>query len=716
MSKENRLVLGLIIIAYIFSYFFHTHFWIDWASKISQFIWHGQVMINNPDGYFYGSGVQKIVYHEHLYNPRLLGVWHYGTSVITAFLAKFFHINIDTLMLYLPAVISSLVVIPIILIGKLYKNLTWGFLAALIGSIGWSYYNRTLAGYYDTDMFSASLPMFILYFLLASIKNRSLNYLLAAAFTIILYPFLYDQGLSIVYAMGIMAFIYLIFTKDNKLSINLNDEFVFKFIIILSIALMDINWIIRIVLLIGVYYLFKIKEFKLRGLQISALVFFILFLFTGNVFGIILNKIFSYSTSTEAEKGLQFLNVNKTVREAGHIPWYIVFDRIIGSTLGIIIALVGYILLIKRYKEFIIALPLWGIGFFAFIGGLRFTVYAVPIAAISGVYFFVWLAEKWKMENEKWKITISVIGSVFLIAPNISHIAGCCEKNKFLASISKIYPLSSYPYLTPTVFNKNEVEVLDKLKKLSNPKDYVITWWDYGYPIWYYADVNTLVDGGKHNEDNFLVSKILTTSNQFLAANLSKLAIKKYVETNKTVATQLFIKNGKPIDVNGFLDEVGSKEYKAPKLDRNVYLMFPYRMFNIYPTVAVFSNRNLNTGEIYPNHFFYKNRIRKQGNYLLVGNIPVDLRTAEIILRNRIPVKELDISFYDKDGKLKVKKQHLRNEGLNLIILQNYREALIVDDYYYNSTFIQMFVFENYDKNLFEPVILNPMIKIYKIK
>jgi undecaprenyl-diphosphooligosaccharide--protein glycosyltransferase len=246
--------------------------------------------------------------------------------------------------------------------------------------------------------------------------------------------------------------------------------------------------------------------------------------------------------------------------------------------------------------------------------------------------------------------------------------------------------------------------------------DYVITWWDYGYPIWYYADVNTLVDGGKHNEDNFIVSKILTTSNPYLAANLSKLSIKKYAETNKTVATQIFIKNGKPVNVNEFLDKLESSDYKAPKLDRNIYLMFPHRMFNILPTVAVFSNRNLNTGEVYPNHFFYKSRIRKQGKYLFIGNIPFDLRSGKLVLRNRVPVKEIDLVGYDKSGKILVKKQKLRNRGLNLIILQSYGEGLILDDYYYNSLFVQMFVFEKYNKNLFEPVILNPFIKIYKIK
>ncbi len=711
MTKENKMVLGLIIVAYIFSYLFHIY-WIDWASNYPQFFFHNQLMINNPDGYFYGSEAQKIVEHLHEYNPRLTGTYSYGTAVITAYLSKFFHISIDNLMLYLPAVISSLVVIPIILIGKLYKNIYWGFFASLIGSIGWSYYNRTLAGYYDTDMFSAMLPMLILYFVLASIKNKSLIFILLAGITTIFYPWAYDQGLSIVYGMGILSFLYL-------LVFNFKDEFSYKFIAIFSVALMDINWEIRVIAIIGLFYLFKVKKIELKNLQILSGILFLGFFITGNVIGIILAKILSYSTFTQKANGLQFLNVNRTVSEASHIPWNIVFDRIIGSTIGIVISIIGYILLVKRYKEFIIALPLWGIGFFAFVGGLRFTVYAVPIVAISGVYFFVWLASKGKFEKMKWQIkeySILVVGTLFLLAPNISHIVGCCENSTFLSSIQKIYPLKSRPYLTPTTFNKNEVEVLEQLKKVSTPKDYALTWWDYGYPIWYYANVNTLIDGGKHNEDNFLVSKILTTDNQKLAANLSKISIKKYIETNTTVAPQLFTKNGKPIDVSNYLDKVGSKNLNI-KLDRNIYLMLPYRMFDILPTVAYFSNRDLNNGNVFRNHFFYKEVIRRKGNYIFIGKIPLDLRQGVLLFgKNKVPVKTISIVGYSKNGKLFKKVQRVHQNGLNLILMNSYGTGIIVDDYYYNSTFIQMFVFENYDKNLFEPVIMNPMMKIYKLK
>ena len=116
----------------------------------------------------------------------------------------------------MPAIISSLVVIPIILIARLYKQTLWGFFAALLGSIAWSYYNRTMMGYYDTDMFSAMAPMFILFFLMKSTIDFNLKSALYASISIAIYPFLYDAGLSVVYAMGIMYALYMIYFHRNE--------------------------------------------------------------------------------------------------------------------------------------------------------------------------------------------------------------------------------------------------------------------------------------------------------------------------------------------------------------------------------------------------------------------------------------------------------------------------------------------------------------------
>ncbi|MRI58594.1 MAG: peptide-binding protein, partial [Epsilonproteobacteria bacterium] len=283
-------------------------------------------------------------------------------------------------------------------------------------------------------------------------------------------------------------------------------------------------------------------------------------------------------------------------------------------------------------------------------------------------------------------------------------------------SIRSFYPIKSRPYLTPTTFYKSEVELLDRLSKQSDPKDYVITWWDYGYPIWYYAHLNTLIDGGKHNEDNFIVSKVLSTSDQTLAYNLSKLSIKTYVETNRTVAPQLFIKDGKPIDVESFFEELSASKIDQ-NLSQDIYLMFPHRMLNIFPTVIMFSQRDLNSGKRYPRHFFYKKGIRQRGNKLYIGSIMVDLQKAMIHIGNKsLPVKNFDVVTFDQEGKTHIKRQPIHDQGLSVIINQSFGEGLIVDDFYYDSLFFRLYFFDDYDKELFEPVISSPWMKIYRLK
>ena len=66
--------------------------------------------------------------------------------------------------------------------------------------------------------------------------------------------------------------------------------------------------------------------------------------------------------------------------------------------------------------------------------------------------------------------------------------------------------------------------------------------------------------------------------------------------------------------------------------------------------------------------------------------------------------------------KVQVNQQPFASDGLNVVFMASYGQFLVLDDYFFNSTYIQMFVFEHYDPNLFEPVILNPMMKLYKLK
>lgn len=683
----------LIVVAYSFSFFIRM-IWVFQFQDTTPFFWNDQLMINTNDGYYFASAAQHLLDGWHTDNSRIPGALasYPGLVYITVFLTTILPFSLETVILYMPAVMSSLVVIPIILITRLYKQEIWGFLAALLGSIAWSYYNRTMIGYYDTDMFSAMAPMFILYFLINTIHDETINNALYASIAIIIYPFLYDQGLSIIYAMGLiyMGFMIIFHRKEN---------FTYQSIILIAIALINIPLFIKLILLSLFFILFIKRELSFKVLIPLAVVFIITFLITGNVFNIIWIKITGYTVRGVAEEGLHFYGVTQTVREAGKIPFEVMANRISGSTLGVLISFVGYIVLVIKHRPFILALPLIGIGVFSLWGGLRFTVYAVPIAALSAVYFVVVLSNFIKEVKLKYVfIFISIAG---LLYPNVSHIIG---------------------YKVPTVFTVEEVKVLDSLNKISQPQDYTVAWWDYGYPIWFYSDTNTLIDGGKHHHDNYIVSKILTSSSQKEAAVLSRLAVETYVGSGyKTVADTLFRNHDEDqVNVENFFDELHSDTLPIPKATRDVFLYLPFRMLDIFPTVKVFSNIDLDTGEKLYKPFFYRAQksVQDKEKVDFGKGVYLNLQDGTLsISQQKVSINQIVTTGFKPDGKIGVNRQMLHSDGsLVILTLQNYNAVLIVDREIYNSTYVQMFFLENYDKRYFEPVISSPYAKVYKVK
>jgi len=690
-------MLGLMLLAYIFSFAIRM-IWVYQFQDNPTFYWNDQLMINTNDGYFFAAGAQKELLGLHVENPRVFGMWDYGLIFFTTLFTKITPFSLETITLYIPSVISSLVVIPIILIARLYKQTIWGFFAALLGSIAWSYYNRTMTGYYDTDMFSAMAPMFILYFLMKSTIDFNLRSALYAAVAIVIYPFLYDQGQAIVYAMGMIYGAYMIwYHRDEKMTYA---SLILVFLALTPLGLAKpLSYIVPLLLLSGVYVVLQNKNIENKKLMISAGILFLLFLLLGDVFTLIYNKIIGYVATGTSSTGLHFYAVNQTVREAGQIPFSTFANRISGSQVGVIISLIGYFVLVLRHKAFILALPLVGIGVFALFGGLRFTVYAVPIAAMSAIYLFFVMGEF--IKDKKVKYLFIIMATAAMLYPNITHIIG---------------------YKVPTVLNKAEVEDLVKLDALSESRDYTLTWWDYGYPVWYYSDTSTLIDGGKHNNDNFIISKIMQTSSPEFAANLSRLAVETYVDSNYSIVTDTLFKNGKEdqVDPNLFLTELDDPDYSLPKKTRDIYLYLPYRMMNIFPTVAVFGNLDLTTGKAERKISFYPTRAvsNKDGMLAFKNGITFDTKKGLIVLgQQEVKVKNFIVSQITKDGQTQLQSQLYHVDGqFAIVYLKSYGQFIIMDIETFNSTYVQMFMLEKYDKDLFELVVSSAYSKIYKLK
>ena len=705
MSQDNfnlnqvttKQMVGLMILAYAFSFAIRM-IWVWQFKDNSAFFWNDQLMINTNDGYFFASGAQEALSNLHLDNPRVPSIWTYGVVFFTTLFVKITPFSLETIILYMPAIISSLVVIPMMLIARLYGKTLWGFFAALLGSIAWSYYNRTMTGYYDTDMFSAMAPMFILFFLMKSTIDFNLKSALYAAIVIAVYPFLYDQGKLVVYAMGIMYALYMIFYHRNENTTYLSLILVFIALIPFPLAA-PLSYFIKIIVLLGVYVVLRRSTLDQKKMMLVSGVLFLLFLIFGNVFGLVLAKVTGYLSTGTSTTGLHFYSVVQTVREAGQIPFSMFANRISGSQIGVIIALIGYIILVTKHRAFILALPLVSIGIFALFGGLRFTVYAVPMAAMSAIYLFFVLGDLFK--NNKLKYLFVTLATAAMIYPNITHIIG---------------------YKVPTVLNKTEVQDLVKLNEIADAKDYTLTWWDYGYPIWYYSDTSTLIDGGKHNNDNFIISQIMQTSSQDLAANLSRLAVETYVDSNYSVVADTLFKNGKEdqLDPNLLLAELEDPEYKLPKKTRDIYLYLPYRMMSIFPTVAVFGNLDLTTGQKKRNMIFSPGKpVKKQGDWTLLSNgLAIDLKQGLIQESgHNIPISKLVITQSTKEGHVEnILKVFHADAKYSMVYMRDYNMIVVMDNETFKSTYVQMFMLERYDSKLFELVVASPYSKIYKLK
>lgn len=83
----------------------------------------------------------------------------------------------------------------------------------------------------------------------------------------------------------------------------------------------------------------------------------------------------------------------------------------------------------------------------------------------------------------------------------------------------------------------------------------------------------------------------------------------------------------------------------------------------------------------------------------------------------KLPINTLYVTNYDEKGKLKVATNTIDSSSpLFIIVMKDYGRILILDETMLKSTYIQLYVLENYDRDLYEPVILSPVAKIYRLK
>ncbi|NDH01029.1 MAG: hypothetical protein EBY43_08145, partial [Opitutae bacterium] len=348
----------------------------------------GVALPNTHDSFYFGSVVQKAALGMHQNNDLLPGVYQNGmiTALPYWLISLFPDLSIEHLLLWLPVYVSGLVCVPLVLIGRLYGSAVWGLGAACLAGITHSYYNRTLAGYYDTDIFAITSPAFSVFFLLAAARNQSTRYLLAAGVSLFLGRFFYGsiQAVTCSLCLGFLgyqvgvSFLTAWYDSSKKTLLEkalhaLAQPFTFATIIVLSWVLFAESWSAGSVieatpmmffvgllpLVIFLFLLFTPSSHYLRNFfahlleskslpYIAGILLLVLAIgvlpvanigpFSGT-WSKITGKLQSYSVvgktgatmASEAE-ALKFLDVKTTIREASKIPQEVVRNRILADT------------------------------------------------------------------------------------------------------------------------------------------------------------------------------------------------------------------------------------------------------------------------------------------------------------------------------------------------------------------------------------------------
>ncbi len=711
--EEESLSLGVVWLLILVAYLFNVavrYIYVGYVDNQPQFFFNGQLMINTNDGYYWAEGARDILNGFHQSND--LSPVNTLAAKTVAFFAKVVPVSFEALIFYLPGFLASLVVVPLVFIGRVLGSTWMGFLAALLGGMAWSYYHRTMFGYIDTDMLVIVFPVSVIALVMYGfVKNQKLFMIAAALVEIVMIE--WHSGLyNVANGLFVMGLVYAVLFKRDSL------ESVFL-LLYLVLPVLPIPIVAKVVAILAYGVLHHtLLEQKKTQLEQKAKAVWIGFGLVVVVYGVAVGLPWVISiaqsgyftravTNTVAGDKLHYFSVVNTVREAGHISYDTIVHRISGSWVGFVLGFVGYMLLLIRYPILLISLPMVVLGFFTIKGGLRFTIFAVPFMALGDAYIaylFGWMLKK--TANERMQKTalygISLLVMAGFIYPNYQHI---------------------HKYLVPTVLNRDEVKTLENLKHIAKRDDYVLSWWDYGYPIRYYADVKTLIDGGKHSGDvNFPVSFALTRD-LVSSRNMAILDVyeteRSYKEHKGSDYLKYMMDDYNISDPYDFFAMLQNDALNLPKINEDIYYFLPYRMIDIFPTVAAFSTIDLKTGQ-QKRHFFYSPRgVRQQGSTLLFpAGVKVLLATGEIeIGAKKVPIHHFVQTFYDKNGKLQksIQGNPLAQHGLNVIFMKSYGKWLILDDFYYNSAFVQLYVLEN-TAGLFEPVILSPLVKIYKVK
>jgi asparagine N-glycosylation enzyme membrane subunit Stt3 len=640
------------------------------------------ISILTPDAALYGHYAKLLLNNmPHWNDVNMIEYIIYDIVLFTPF-------SLDQVLYFGPIFFASLIIIPAYLIMNMYiKSKLIIFISTIIASVGYGFYSRSYVGYFDTDILNIFFPMMILYSMLLVVSKNDYRYSFIGVIFNIAYLSWYHSSEPMVYALSGFFIVFGIF-------FHLKNTELYKAYILLGLSIIKISLLYKAMILLvffGGFYFLKIN-YKYYLLLFVVSFFVILFYIDISQIALHVNRYINTNYLLDNQT-YNFVSPMQYVAEAEAKPFINIINTMSGNIYIFIFSIVAYIFFITKHKEFLLSLPLVVFGLLSVKAGVRFHIYGVIPLIISYGFLLYYLI------YETTFIRSLVIKRVLIIA-------------FFLFPIYESYQIvDKWNKNMLPIFDSSQLKALSILQKQSTNKDYIVSWWDYGWPLWYYTDMNTMIDNGTHHQDNYTVAKILMSTSQKFSRNAIHYFYNLYAKNKQASILQALKQEKTIINIE--------KKLNSPNLKQNTdikkYIVLPLDMLRIAKTIFNFANINIHTGEKFKDRQFYKFTVLKKDKKILYLDNGYTINEKSFMLMKGIkkfPIKK----FYDveyKNSKQIVKVHILRNKGLNLVKYHNV--LYFMDDYFINTTLIQLMMFGNYDKRFFKPISIKNNISIYEV-
>lgn len=651
-----------------------------------------------PDPGRYGFYAKRILSGADLpYNiDYLLGHLIATVADITGF-------SVDWVMLLLPIFIAPLIVIPIIMMATSLRISTLGFLASLIAVGDKFFYSRSYIGYMDTDGVNLLLVLLSMAFIMLSLNRSRLLYALFGALSMILFGIWYHSAPSILLAITLSTLLYAL-VADKKDSINL------QIFLIVAISIVPTTLIYKLLLLVATTLFLYISNktaklsYKTYLILISILLVTALFFVDPNIY---IARAMDYM-STPQNLNFTVNGVNYTypndllaVSEASGTYIWNSSGPTTTYTIYIFLGTLSYLLMLIRYKSMIITLPLILLGYASSFAGPRFDMYAATPLAFGVVYLLYMtrytLAQRYKSQYIDKSIYYTTVVILVMMIWNVFYI------NK--------------AYIMTLDFYANDKQALEKFGKETSDNDTIINSWDYGWPIWYYTSHDyTVSDNGYHGgPDTILISEIFMSDDQNFSAKASIVLAQGRVKAKgaKYILPTL-LKDQNYTELISSIEKSNIKDYKY---DGDVYIFFHKRMMEYYYTILSTAALDMHGNTKDKHEFFKVTSLVKpfSKTYSLVEGFNYILDSSNGMVTdadgNMTALNSIMIT-----DKFKKKYKYTFHPKADRYMFTYERSLYWLDKKYYNSFYVQVMMFDNYDRDLFEKVAETNRFKILKIK